>query len=251
MAFGTRLARSRVRPLAHRSRRRRSLENTCGRPSPIPARPSSGRDLRCRRSKPRRRGRSDLCPFPGSVPFARRSGQRAPTPPAGHSGTFSGRLGRVGHFRGVDAEQTNPLTANLDGVAINDRGPASDFRRGIMGRDDKRHGEEENQAAHREGSIVSLNDSRPEGLPHGGDMVRHRGNWQACRHAAEFQSVILTSGTASRRITGSTRTRESRRPRRARHLPQRRQRLLRAAGESTRPARPHHRRRPCGGNRCR
>jgi hypothetical protein len=59
----------------------------------------------------------------------------------------------VGTFRGVDGEQTDPLTANLDGVAINDRGPASDFRSGITGRDDKRHGEEENQAAHREGSI--------------------------------------------------------------------------------------------------
>jgi hypothetical protein len=42
------------------------------------------------------------------------------------------------------------LTAYLNGVAIDDRGPASDLRPGIMGRDDKRYGEEENQAAHRQ-----------------------------------------------------------------------------------------------------
>jgi hypothetical protein len=101
MAYRTRLARSRVRD---RSRRRHSRGNTCERPPPIPARPSSGRDLRRRRSKPRHRGRSDLCPFPGSVPFAHLFGQRAPTLLAGHSGTVSRRLGRVGHFPGAIAE---------------------------------------------------------------------------------------------------------------------------------------------------
>ena len=57
---------------------------------------------------------------------------------------FLAGLAELSTFRGVDAEQTDPLTANFNGVAINDRGPASDFRRGIMGRDDKRYGEEEN-----------------------------------------------------------------------------------------------------------
>jgi hypothetical protein len=63
---------------------------------------------------------------------------------------FLAGLAELGSFRGVDAEQTDPLTADLDGVAIDDRGPASDFRRRSMGIDDKRHGEEEYQAAHRQ-----------------------------------------------------------------------------------------------------
>ena len=95
-----------------------------------------------------------------------------------------------------------------------------------------------------DGPIVSRNGSRPKRLPHGPGHDPASLQQAACRHAAVSPALISRSGTVSRRrINRSTGTRESRRPGRARYLPQRGERLQRPAGKGTRPSRPDHGRR--------
>ena len=70
-------------------------------------------------------------------------------------------------FGSIDPEQTDPLTADVNRVAVDDRRFADDVCRCVVGRDDKQHGKGENQAMHRGKFDGQGNGNRFGRLPHG------------------------------------------------------------------------------------
>lgn len=194
---------SRTHPArCHTCSRRRCSRVEFRKASPIPARPSSGRNLRCRHSTPLPCGVAVDVSFPGSEPFAHQSCRRAQAPLAGRSDTVSVPLGRVGHFPGksipnrrircpwismVSPSITEALPA-ISATASWAKMTNSTARRKIRRRIVK-------------GPIVSRNGSQPERSPHRHGHDTASLPRTACAHAAE--PLGLTSRSGHSRAGGS------------------------------------------------